>query len=63
MSFSQPWHIFVAFVLINWFCCLTVIFFNRYMPALQRFGLFMIIVGGLVTIIVRVSCYWNHIHR
>ncbi|KAJ7802584.1 choline transport protein [Mycena olivaceomarginata] len=51
----QPWHIFVAFVLINWFCCLTVIFFNRYMPALQRFGLFMIIVGGLVTIIVLAS--------
>ncbi|KAJ7804086.1 choline transport protein [Mycena olivaceomarginata] len=24
----QPWHIFVAFVLINWICCLTVIFFN-----------------------------------
>ncbi|KAJ7832324.1 choline transport protein [Mycena olivaceomarginata] len=51
----QPWHIFVVFVLINWICCLTVIFFNRYMPALQRFGLFMIIVGGLVTIIVLAS--------
>ncbi|KAJ7798090.1 choline transport protein [Mycena olivaceomarginata] len=35
----QPWHIFVVFVLINWICCLTI-------------GLFMIIVGGLVTIIV-----------
>ncbi|KAJ7774683.1 choline transport protein [Mycena olivaceomarginata] len=44
----QPWHIFVAFVLINWICCLTVIFFNRYMPALQRFGLFMIIGGGVL---------------
>ncbi|KAJ7305609.1 choline transport protein [Mycena albidolilacea] len=51
----QPWHIFVAFFVINWICCLTVIFFNRFMPALQRFGLFMIIVGGLVTIIVLAS--------
>ncbi|KAJ7830322.1 choline transport protein [Mycena olivaceomarginata] len=48
----QPWHVFLAFVLINWFCCLTVIFFNRFMPALQKCGLFMIVVGGLVTIIV-----------
>ncbi|KAJ7731511.1 choline transport protein [Mycena metata] len=50
-----PWHIFVTFVLINWICCLTVIFFNRYMPALQRIGLFVVIVGGLVTIIVLAS--------
>ncbi|KAJ7936905.1 choline transport protein [Mycena leptocephala] len=51
----QPWHIFVAFFIINWICCLIVIFFNRFMPALQRFGLFMIIAGGLVTIIVLAS--------
>ncbi|KAJ7217627.1 choline transport protein [Mycena rebaudengoi] len=48
----QPWHIFLVFVLINWFCCLTVIFFNRFLPTLQRFGLFILVVGGLVTIIV-----------
>ncbi|KAF8175010.1 putative amino acid transporter [Mycena galopus ATCC 62051] len=48
----QPWHIFLVFVLINWSCCLTVIFFNRAMPALQRFGLFILVVGGLITIIV-----------
>ncbi|KAJ7796994.1 choline transport protein [Mycena olivaceomarginata] len=47
-----PVHVFLAFVLINWFCCLTVIFFNRFMPALQKCGLFMIVVGGLVTIIL-----------
>ncbi|KAJ7860074.1 choline transport protein [Mycena olivaceomarginata] len=40
---------------INWICSLTVIFFNRLMPALQRFGVFMIMVGGLVTIIVLAS--------
>ncbi|KAJ6506049.1 choline transport protein [Mycena vulgaris] len=48
----QLWHGFLAFVLINWFCCLTVIFFNRFMPAVQKCGLFVIVVGGLVTIIV-----------
>ncbi|KAJ7017011.1 choline transport protein [Mycena alexandri] len=40
----KPWHVFLAFVLINWFCCLTVIFFNRFMPMLQKVGLFMIVV-------------------
>ncbi|KAJ6452910.1 choline transport protein [Mycena sanguinolenta] len=48
----QPWHIFLVFVLINWSCCLTVIFFNRVMPTLQKFGLFILVVGGLITIIV-----------
>ncbi|KAJ7076674.1 choline transport protein [Mycena belliarum] len=48
----QSWHIFLAFVLVNWFCCLFVVYCNRFMPMLQRFGLCMLIVGGLVTIIV-----------
>ncbi|KAJ7754706.1 choline transport protein [Mycena maculata] len=48
----QPWHGFLAFVLINWFCCLTVIFFNGFMPTLQKVGLFIVVVGGLITIIV-----------
>ncbi|KAJ7224935.1 choline transport protein [Mycena haematopus] len=48
----NPWHIFVVYVLIDWFCCLTVIFFNRFMPVLHRFGLFVLLAGGLVTVIV-----------
>ena len=48
----QPWHVYVAFVLITWSCCAFVIFGNRLLPALNNIGLFLIIVGGLVTIIV-----------
>jgi choline transport protein len=48
----QPWHIFVALVLITWICIAITIFFNRYLPQLQQFGLFVVIVGGIVTIIV-----------
>ncbi|KAJ7325867.1 choline transport protein [Mycena albidolilacea] len=51
----QLWHIFLVFALINWSCCLTVVFFNRFMPVLQKFGLFMLVVGGVVTIIVLAS--------
>ncbi|KAF2765497.1 choline transport protein [Teratosphaeria nubilosa] len=48
----EPWHSYVAFVLITWLCTAFVIFCNRLIPYLQHLGLFMIIVGGLVTIIV-----------
>lgn len=42
----EPWHTFVAFVLINVLCCLVVIFGNRLLPALQNLGMFMVVVGG-----------------
>jgi len=48
----QPWHSYVAFLLILWLCTAFVAFCNRLIPMLQHAGLFMIIVGGLVTIIV-----------
>ena len=48
----QPWHIFVALVLITWLCVAATIFGNHALPALQSFGLFMIVVGGFVTIVV-----------
>ncbi|KAF8848814.1 choline transport protein [Acephala macrosclerotiorum] len=48
----QPWHLFVALVLITWICIAITIFFNKYLPYLQQFGLFVVLVGGLATIIV-----------
>lgn len=48
----EPWHIYIAYVLITWSCCFIVIFGNRLLPAINHFGLFMIIAGGIITIIV-----------
>ncbi|KAJ6502842.1 choline transport protein [Mycena vitilis] len=48
----QQWHVYLVSVLINWSCCFTVIYLNRFLPALQKSGLFVIVVGGLITIIV-----------
>ena len=48
----QAWHSYVAFVLITWLCTAFVIFCNRLIPYLQHAGTFLIVVGGLVTIIV-----------
>lgn len=48
----QEWHPYIAFVIITWLCTAFVIFGNRLIPYLQHIGLFLIIGGGLVTIIV-----------
>ncbi|KAK5684538.1 hypothetical protein LTS10_004408 [Elasticomyces elasticus] len=48
----EPWHTYVAFLIITWLCTAFVIFCNRLMPYLQHIGLFLVVVGGLVTIIV-----------
>lgn len=48
----EPWHTYVAFLIITWLCTAFVIFCNNLIPKLQSAGLFLVIVGGLVTIIV-----------
>ena len=48
----KPWHVYVAFILVTWFCCAVVVFANRVLPFLNNIGLFLIIGGGLITIIV-----------
>lgn len=48
----QPWHVYVAFVIITWTSAAFVIFCNRALPSLNQLGLFLIIAGGLITIIV-----------
>ncbi|KAJ4411637.1 hypothetical protein N0V82_008974 [Gnomoniopsis sp. IMI 355080] len=49
---SNPWQTYVAYVIITWLCCVTVLFANRLVPYTQKLGMFFVIVGGLVTIIV-----------
>lgn len=56
----EAWHVFIAFVLVNILCCATVIFGNRFQPALQSLGLFMVVVGGLVTVIVLAAIPRQH---
>lgn len=56
----KPWHTYVTFVLITWLCTAFVIFCNRLLPYLQHAGLFLIVVGGLVTIIVVAAMPKHH---
>lgn len=48
----NAWQVYIAYVLITWLCVVTVVFANRLVPYTQKLGMFLVIVGGLVTIIV-----------
>ena len=49
---NQPWQTYVAYLLILWLCAALVIFANRAIPYTQNAGMFFVIIGGIVTIIV-----------
>ncbi|KAI0473748.1 amino acid transporter [Xylariaceae sp. FL0804] len=46
------WNVYVAYVLVLWFSALFVIFANRLVPYTQNLGMFFVIAGGIITIIV-----------
>ncbi|KAI1165678.1 putative amino acid transporter [Nemania serpens] len=48
----EAWHVYVAYVAILWLSTVFVILANRYVPLTQTLGMFFVIVGGLITIIV-----------
>ncbi len=38
----QPIHIFISLIGITWLCIAATVFLNRFLPALQKFGLFVV---------------------
>lgn len=48
----EPWHVYIAYILITLLVTITCVFANRIIPALQHAGMALVILGGLVTIIV-----------
>jgi choline transport protein len=48
----QKWHVFVAYLIGTWMCCLTVLFANRALPAINNLGLVFILGGVFITILV-----------
>ncbi|KAJ2991212.1 hypothetical protein NUW58_g2597 [Xylaria curta] len=49
---SEPWHVYVTYVALLWLTTFFIIFANRLVPYTQTLGMFFVIVGGIVTIIV-----------
>ncbi|KAF2259562.1 amino acid transporter [Lojkania enalia] len=48
----ERWHIFIAYLIITWIACFIVMFANRALPTLTNLGLFLILVGVFITIMV-----------
>ncbi|KAI9687442.1 MAG: hypothetical protein M1820_010433 [Bogoriella megaspora] len=59
----QSWHIFVALVCICWLSIAVTIFGNKYLPYLQHFGLFMVVAGGIISVIVVAAMPSQHASR
>lgn len=49
---AKAWHVFVVYIIITWLACFSVCFFNRAMPYLNNVGIFFILAGFIITIIV-----------
>lgn len=48
----SAWHVYVAYLIVIWLSTFVVIFSNRLVPYTQKLGLFLVVAGGLVTVII-----------
>ena len=48
----EKWHVFVCYLILTWASVATVLFANRALPAINNIGLFFIIAGLVITVIV-----------
>jgi len=48
----ERWHIFIGYLIVAWTCCSIVLFANRALPMINNIGLFFILGGVFITIIV-----------
>ncbi|KAI8205014.1 Choline transport protein [Colletotrichum sp. SAR 10_76] len=57
---SQPYHVFIGYLLILWGSAFFIVFANKYAPHTQHVGTFFVIVGGIVTIIILAAMPKRH---
>ncbi|MCJ1382947.1 hypothetical protein MMC17_006060 [Xylographa soralifera] len=48
----RAWHVFVSYLIVTWSCCCIVLFANKALPAINNLGLFFILGGVFITIVV-----------
>lgn len=49
---SKRWHVFIIYLIITWVACFMVMFANRALPTFTNIGLFLILSGVFITIMV-----------
>lgn len=48
----STWNVFLSFILCTWTACCIVLFMNRFLPYIGNLGMFFILAGVFVTIVV-----------
>ncbi|TVY83089.1 Choline transport protein [Lachnellula suecica] len=48
----ERWQIFIAHLIVTWICCSIVLFANRALPMVNNIGLFFILAGVFITIVI-----------
>ncbi|KAJ4366287.1 hypothetical protein N0V83_007923 [Neocucurbitaria cava] len=48
----ERWHVFIVYLIVTWLACFLVMFANRALPMFTNIGLFLILAGVFVTILV-----------
>lgn len=49
---AQRWHVFVSYLICTWISCATVLFANKALPMLAHVGMFSVLAGVVITILV-----------
>lgn len=49
---AEPWHVYVTYLGVLWASTLFIIFANPLLPYAQNAGMFFVVVGGIITIVV-----------
>jgi choline transport protein len=48
----QRWHVFIAYLIMTWMACSTVLFANRALPAVNNIGLIAVVGGLIISVLV-----------
>lgn len=49
---AEAWHVFVTYIITTWLACAAVCFCNKAMPYLNDIGIFFILGGFIITMVV-----------
>ncbi len=49
---AKQWHVFVVYLIVTRLACFVVCCFNRAMPYMTQIGIFLILAGFLITVVV-----------
>ena len=49
---AERWHVLISYLITTWSCCCLVLFANKALPTINNIGLFFILGGVFITIIV-----------